>query len=112
MATISIDPKPAYRSRQDLSKDRQMLRAQVDEQRLFPGCALAVYQHGRLVLDLGEGFADTQAATFVDHQSLFPLFSGSKPLGAVALWQQIEAGRIGLDDRVADYWPAFGKRQG
>jgi CubicO group peptidase (beta-lactamase class C family) len=87
----------------------EILRVQVKEQRLFPGCALAVYKDGKPVMNAVEGFADTQAATFVDPQTLFPLFSGSKPLGAVALWQQIEAGRITLDDRVADVWPEFGK---
>src|SRR3954453_4725333 len=87
----------------------EILRVQVKEQRLFPGCALAAYKDGKPVINVVEGFADTQAATFVDQQTLFPLFSGSKPLGAAALWQQIEAGRIALDDRVADFWPGFGK---
>jgi CubicO group peptidase (beta-lactamase class C family) len=87
----------------------RIVRAQIDEQRLYPGCALAVYRDGQLALNVVAGYADTQAATLVEPNTLFPLFSGSKPLAAVALWQQIEAGRIGLDDRVADVWPAFGK---
>ena len=40
-------------------------------------------------------------------ETLFPLFSGTKPFAAVALWQQIERGRVGLDDPVAAHWPAF-----
>ncbi|MEZ4506703.1 MAG: serine hydrolase domain-containing protein [Thermomicrobiales bacterium] len=85
-----------------------MFRAQVNEQRLYPGAALAVSVNGQVVLDLVIGYADTQRATPVDAESLFPMFSGSKPLGAVALWQQVEKGRLSLDDRVADHWPAFG----
>jgi CubicO group peptidase (beta-lactamase class C family) len=84
-----------------------ILRAQVTEQRLTPGAALAVYANGRLAIDLVVGYADTQRALMLDATSLFPMFSGSKPLGAVALWQQIERGRIALDDHVADIWPAF-----
>jgi CubicO group peptidase (beta-lactamase class C family) len=83
-------------------------RSQLSVARLFPGAALAVYRHGELALDLVGGYADTQSGEFVDSSSLFPLFSGTKPFGAVALWQQIERGKLALDDRVADYWPAFG----
>lgn len=86
-----------------------MLRAQVTEQRLTPGSALAVYVNGRLAIDLVVGYADTQRALMLDASSLFPMFSGSKPFGAVALWQQIERDHIALDDRVADFWPAFGQ---
>jgi CubicO group peptidase (beta-lactamase class C family) len=86
-----------------------MLLAQVSQERLSPGAALAVCANGSLVVDLVTGYADTQRATMLDAASLFPMFSGSKPLGAVALWQQIERGLIALDDRVADYWPAFGQ---
>src|SRR4051812_27291896 len=77
--------------------------------RLHPGAALAVYQRGRFVLDLSGGYADAQLGELVGADTLFPLFSGTKPLTAVTLWQQIERGWIGLDDRVADHWPAFGQ---
>ena len=84
-------------------------REQLSPLRLFPGAALAVYHGGRLVLDLGAGYADTQRGELVGPDTLFPLFSGTKPFGAVALWQQIERGRLGLEDRVAAHWPAFGQ---
>lgn len=87
-----------------------MLREQVNEHRLTPGAALAVYVDGQMALDVVAGYADTQRATLVDPESLFPMFSGSKPLGAVALWQQIEQCRIAMNDRVADYWPEFGQQ--
>lgn len=88
-----------------------MVRTQVNEQRLTPGAALAVYANGRLALDLVVGFADTQRPVRLDANALFPMFSGSKPFGAVALWQQIERGHLALDDRVADIWPAFGQNR-
>lgn len=77
--------------------------------RLYPGGALAVYRGGRLVLDLVSGYADTQCGEPVTVETLFPLFSGTKPFAAVALWQQIERGRLDLDDPVAAHWPAFGQ---
>jgi len=86
----------------------QRFRAQLSPLRLFPGAALAVYLDGRLALDLAGGFADTQRGEAVGPGTLFPLFSGTKPFAAVALWQQIERGRLDLDDPVAAHWPAFG----
>jgi CubicO group peptidase (beta-lactamase class C family) len=61
------------------------------------------------MLDVWGGYADTQRGEEVETDSLFPLFSGTKPFAAVALWQQIERGRLGLDEPVARSWPAFGQ---
>lgn len=83
-------------------------REQLSPLRLFPGAALAVYLDGRLILDLAGGFGNTQRGEAVGPGTLFPLFSGTKPFAAVALWQQIERGRLDLDDPVAAHWPAFG----
>ncbi|HET9660448.1 MAG TPA: serine hydrolase domain-containing protein [Thermomicrobiales bacterium] len=102
-------PAIASPNRDAMAEIESMVRAQVCDQRLTPGAALAVFLKGEPVIDLVVGYADTQRATTLEAASLFPMFSGSKPFGAVALWQQIERGRIGLDDRVADLWPAFGQ---
>lgn len=91
-----------------LTAIEEQFRAQLSPLRLFPGAALAVYLDGRLILDLVGGFADTQRGNPVEPRTLFPLFSGTKPFTAVALWQQIERGRLDLDDPVAAHWPAFG----
>jgi CubicO group peptidase (beta-lactamase class C family) len=98
---IEIDPVA-------LAEVEARFREQLNPLRLFPGAALAVVQGGRLVLDLAGGFADTQRGETVGPGTLFPLFSGTKPFAAVALWQQIERGRLDLDDPVAAHWPAFG----
>jgi CubicO group peptidase (beta-lactamase class C family) len=92
-----------------LDEVERLFREQLSPLRLFPGAALAIYCHGRLVLDLAEGYADTQRGEWVGSDSLFPLFSGTKPFAAVALWQQIERGDLELDEPVATYWPAFGQ---
>jgi CubicO group peptidase (beta-lactamase class C family) len=91
-----------------LAEVERRFNEQLSPLRLFPGAALSVYHHGRLVLDLVGGYADTQRGERVEAGSLFPLFSGTKPFAAVALWQQIERGHLSLDDSVATYWPAFG----
>jgi CubicO group peptidase (beta-lactamase class C family) len=90
-----------------LAEVARLFRDQLSPLRLFPGGALAVYHRDRLVLDLVGGYADTQHGEPVGPDTLFPLFSGTKPFASVALWQQLERGRIGLDEPVAASWPAF-----
>jgi CubicO group peptidase (beta-lactamase class C family) len=93
-----------------LAEVEGLFRSQLNLLRLFPGAALAVYHRGRLVLDLADGYADTQRGEQVGPDTLFPLFSGTKPLAAVALWQQIEQGRADLDEPVVTHWPAFAQQ--
>src|SRR5215212_8927801 len=92
-----------------LAEVEGLFRSQLSPLRLFPGAALAVYHRGRLVLDLVGGYADVQRGEQVGPDTLFPLFSGTKPFAAVALWQQIERGRLDLDEPVATHWPEFGQ---
>ncbi len=90
-----------------LAEAERLFAEQLSPLRLHPGAALAVYHGGQLVLDLAAGFADTQRGARVRSETLFLLFSSTKPLSSVALWQQIERGAVGLDDPVATHWPAF-----
>src|SRR5215213_2273001 len=90
-----------------LAEVERLFIEQLNPLRLHPGAALAVYHHGRLVLDLAAGFADTQRGEPVRQDTVFLLFSSTKPLASIALWQQIERGAAALDDPVAAHWPAF-----
>jgi CubicO group peptidase (beta-lactamase class C family) len=93
-----------------LAQVERLFHTQISSLRLHPGAALAVYCRGRLVLDLVGGYADTQSGEAVRLDTLFVLFSSTKPLASVALWQQIERGNAGLDDPVAAYWSAFAQQ--
>jgi CubicO group peptidase (beta-lactamase class C family) len=92
-----------------LAEVERLFADQLSPRRLHPGAALAVYWQGRLVLNLTAGFADTQQGDPVRPDTLFLLFSSTKPLASVALWQQIERGAAALDDPVAAHWPAFAR---
>ncbi len=69
----------------------------------IPGAALAVVDAGRLVYARGYGYADVAKRELVRPESLFRIASISKPLTAVAVLRLVEAGKLGLDDRAADY---------
>lgn len=69
------------------------------------GASIAVYLHGKPVVDLSGGRtidgADYDAAT------LQLLYSVSKAVTTICLMQLVEDGRVRLDARVADCWPEF-----
>ena len=74
---------------------------------LHPGAALAVYRYGELVLDLYGGLADKEAGRPVDENTMFVLYSSTKPVTACCLYILWERGRLNWDDRVAMHWPEF-----
>ncbi|MFC0107048.1 serine hydrolase domain-containing protein [Kibdelosporangium aridum] len=76
------------------------------------GASLAVYQDGHQVVDLWGGLADPGGRPW-ERDTLAVIASVTKSLAATAMLVLVDRGRIGLDDRVAQYWPEFaaeGKR--
>jgi len=57
------------------------------------------------------GLADREAARPFSRDTLVQLYSMTKPVTGVALMQQWEAGKFGLDDPLAWYIPAFANVQ-
>lgn len=71
------------------------------------GVQVAAYLDGRLVVDSWGGLADPATGRAVDGDTLFNMFSVTKPLAATALHIQVARGLVDYDARVADYWPEF-----
>jgi len=71
------------------------------------GAALCVTVGDDTVLDLWQGVTDKDNSKVWEQDTLVNVFSCTKPLGAVALLQQVQAGRIGLDAPLAEVWPEF-----
>ena len=76
---------------------------------LHPGAALAVYRHGRLVLDLSGGAADGRSEKPLTQDTMFVLYSSTKPLAAICLYLLWERGQLQWDDPVAQHWPGFAR---
>lgn len=65
-----------------------------------PGAAIAVTDHGKLVLARGYGYADLQTGEKVEANSLFRIASISKPITAIAIMQLVEQGKLSLNAKV------------
>ena len=72
------------------------------------GVQVAAYLDGRLVVDSWAGLADAQTGRKVDGDTLFNMFSVTKPMAATALHIQVARGLVDYDALVTDYWPEYG----
>jgi CubicO group peptidase (beta-lactamase class C family) len=71
------------------------------------GAACAVYQDGRLVVDLWGGLADPGTGRPWAEDTLGLVFSTTKGMTAVCAHRLAERGALDLDAPIARYWPAF-----
>jgi CubicO group peptidase (beta-lactamase class C family) len=72
---------------------------------LSPGCALAVIDHGRVVLAKGYGFADLGRRLPITPRTRFDIASTSKQFTAASVLLLAARGRLSLDDDVRKYVP-------
>ncbi len=77
--------------------------AQLDEH----GAAVAVWQHGRLVVDLWGGARDRAGTTPWSGDTMVCMMSVVKAVTALLVHVLVDRGRIDLDAPVARYWPEF-----
>ena len=77
----------------------------------FPGFVSAVARKGKVVHYETIGFADLETGESLKKDSLFRIYSMSKPITGVALMILLEEGKLRLNDPVSLYIPEFGKTQ-
>lgn len=73
------------------------------EARGIPGLSAAVVRDGAIALELGVGLAVLEPARAAEPATIYPLYSVSKVLAAVAVLQQVEAGKLVLDAPAAKF---------
>ena len=76
---------------------------------LSPGCALAVIDHGRVVLAKGYGFADLGRRLPITPRTRFDIASTSKQFTAASVLLLAARGRLSLDDDVRKYVPELAR---
>lgn len=77
------------------------------ERGVFPGMTVAVARHGQLVYFKSFGFADLQSRKPVTEDSIFRIYSMTKPVTATAVMILFEEGKFMLDEPVSKYIPSF-----
>jgi CubicO group peptidase (beta-lactamase class C family) len=73
----------------------------------IPGAILLIQQHGRPVYFENFGVRDVESRAPMTADSIFRLYSMSKPITSVAAMMLVEEGKLAPDDPVSKYIPAF-----
>ncbi|WP_321799160.1 serine hydrolase domain-containing protein [Burkholderia sp. BCC1988] len=95
------DADAALAERLDAALDRALADARV------VGAVVLVARDGQLRYARAAGLADREAGTPMREDTLFRLASVSKPIVTAAAMRLVAAARIGLDEPVARWLPAF-----
>ena len=82
------------------------LQAEVDQGRLA-GIAILVEQDGKLLHRSQHGYQDIAAEVPLAEDTLYKIFSLTKPVTSVAMLMLQEQGKLSLDDPLAKYLPEF-----
>ncbi|MFE1925337.1 serine hydrolase domain-containing protein [Streptomyces asoensis] len=101
-----VDPGEAGLDAKALDRLDQHVAHLVDEGRL-PGFLVAVSRGGRVAHLTTHGHRDIAAGLPVEADTLYRIYSMTKPVTSVAALILVEEGTLGLDDPVADHLPEF-----
>jgi CubicO group peptidase (beta-lactamase class C family) len=99
-------PPGAHFNMQKLALIGDYFRDQIANGKI-PGAILLIQQHGKPVYHEFFGVRDVTTKAPMTDDTIFRLFSMSKPITSVVAMQLIEEGKLKLDDPVAKYIPSF-----
>jgi CubicO group peptidase (beta-lactamase class C family) len=82
------------------------MRKEVDEGNLA-GVVSALMRHGKLVHLDAYGYQSIEEQVAISEDTIFRIFSMTKPVTSVAMMMLLEEGKFSLDDAVSQYIPAL-----
>ena len=102
----AADPAEVDASAEQLERLGADMRAFVEDGRLS-GIVTMLARHGKLVFVDVAGKQDIDAGTPMARDSIFRIYSMTKPITGVAMMMLYEEGKWGLDDPASKYIPEF-----
>jgi len=107
VSATSASPESAGMSEARLQRlDEHLKRNYVDNGR-FPGTHTLVYRRGKVVHSTVQGLADVERNVAVKDDTIFRIYSMSKPITSVAFMMLVEEAKVALDEPVAKYIPEW-----
>jgi len=107
-----LSPTPASPESVGISKaaldrlDAHLKHRYIDAGR-FPGTQLVVYRRGKVAHNSMQGFADVERKVPVKDDTIFRIYSMTKPLTSVAFMMLVEEGLVAIDEPVHKYIPEW-----
>lgn len=103
----TISPEQAGMSAAALTRIERHLQTRYLDSGRFPGAQLLVYRRGGIVHHSVHGFADVERKAPVKSDTIFRIYSMTKPITSVAFMMLVEEGRVALDEPVHKYIPEW-----
>ncbi len=103
----TIAPEQAGMSAAALARIERHLETRYLDSGRFPGAQLLIYRRGGIVHQSVHGFADVERKAHVKSDTIFRIYSMTKPITTVALMMLVEEGRVALDEPVHKYIPEW-----
>ena len=100
-------PESAGMSKAALDRVEDHLKRRYVDAGRFPGTQLVVYRRGKVVHSAVQGFADLERKVPVKDDTIFRIYSMTKPITSVAFMMLFEEGRVALDEPVVKYIPEW-----
>jgi len=69
----------------------------------IPGIALAIVKNNKVIHQRNYGYANLEHQVPISDQSIFRVYSLTKPIVAVGIFQLVEQGKLDLEDQVGQY---------
>src|SRR4051794_22419735 len=107
---VDVDPGEVGLDAQRLQRIDDHFRHYVDDGRL-PGWQVMVSRRGRVAHLSSYGFADKEAARPVAADTIWRIYSMTKPVTSVAAMMLVEQGRMELTDPISRWLPEFAAPQ-
>jgi CubicO group peptidase (beta-lactamase class C family) len=93
-----------------LAKTEKYLRAEIDAHH-YAGAVCLIARDGKIAAHGATGLRDVEAKLPMTEDTIFRIFSMTKPVTVVTALTLIEEGRLLLDDPVSRYLPALAQPQ-
>src|SRR3954470_21054847 len=99
-------PESVGMSGQRLARIGEAFKKEIEQGKL-PGAVMLVARKGKVVYWEAMGFQEKEGAKPIAKDSIFRIYSMTKPLVSIAAMMLVEEGRIQLTDPVSKYLPAL-----
>jgi CubicO group peptidase (beta-lactamase class C family) len=107
LAPTPASPESAGMSKAALDRLEHHLKTRYVDAGRFPGTRLLVYRRGKIVHSTVQGFADLERKVPVRDDTIYRIYSMTKPITSVAFMMLFEEGRVALDEPVHKYIPEW-----
>src|SRR6195952_4431320 len=107
LAPTPASPEAAGMSQIAFDRIEDHLKRRYIDTGRFPGTQLLVFRRGNVVHNAVQGFADLERKAPLKNDTIYRIYSMTKPITSVAFMMLLEEGRVALDEPVHKYIPEW-----